>query len=254
MAEVAESELPTWGEVREKMQDLAESRGDWAGYPLPIDDLALNLAPTFPYPDLNGSKLNDFGSDEKSEDVNDVLEAFHNTLLDQIELINSWYSHKINKEVMIFKNNMTGEIGYHLETYGSGDRLTLAVNTLGASRAWDVSSELRAVMTLQNMISKSAFEYYVLTGGFLETSKRSGVTYFFRKLRPTIALKDDSTGNMKILSALCLHPIGHYQNSFAGVMVPTDDVIAHLQMMRADEHKFWAKANQHESYMPNSGV
>jgi len=28
-------------------------------------------------------------------------------------------------------------------------------------------------------------------------------------------------------------------------MVPTDDVIAHLMLMRADEHGFWKRANQH---------
>lgn len=30
----------------------------------------------------------------------------------------------------------------------------------------------------------------------------------------------------------------------------TDDVIAHLVLMRTDEHLFWRKANQHGELMP----
>ena len=39
--------------------------------------------------------------------------------------------------------------------------------------------------------------------------------------------------------------IGYYGNTWAGVMCPTDEVIAHLLMMRGSEEKFWANANQH---------
>ena len=91
------------------------------------------------------------------------------------------------------------------------------------------------------------------TNSFLETSKKSNVTYLFRKAKPTIALKSGDKG-VKILTVLCLHPIGHYAETFAGCMVPTDDVIAHLQMMRGDEHKFWSKSNHHESHDITSGI
>jgi hypothetical protein len=53
---------------------------------------------------------------------------------------------------------------------------------------------------------------------------------------------------------LCLHPIGYYANSWAGAMCPTDDVIAHLMMMRADEPMFWRKANQHPPHRPEAGL
>lgn len=34
-------------------------------------------------------------------------------------------------------------------------------------------------------------------------------------------------------------------------MVPTDDIIAHLIMMRGDERSYWSKANQHA---PEAGL
>ena len=63
--------------------------------------------------------------------------------------------------------------------------------------------------------------------------------YLFRKGRPTIALRQDEDVNYA-LCALCLHPIGYYGDTWAGVMCPTDEVIAHLLMMRGSEEKFWA--------------
>lgn len=92
-----------------------------------------------------------------------------------------------------------------------------------------------------------------MTGGFIETSKRSGVTYLFRRLRPTLALKDNN-GEMKILCALCLHSIGFYRGTWAGALCPTDDVISHLVMMRGSEAKFWAHANQHHPVRPEAGI
>jgi hypothetical protein len=38
---------------------------------------------------------------------------------------------------------------------------------------------------------------------------------------------------------LCMHPIAYYEDSWAGAMCPTDDVIAALMMMRGDEPMFW---------------
>ncbi len=48
-----------------------------------------------------------------------------------------------------------------------------------------------------------------------------------------------------VLCALCLHPIGYYGDTWAGVMCPTDEVILYLLMKRGSEEKYWANANQH---------
>jgi hypothetical protein len=135
-----------------------------------------------------------------------------------------------------------------------GKRLRFWVDTIGASEAWSVAAEVRATETLRGLVTESAWAKYMLTGSFLETSRRSGVTYLFRKLRPTVALRGTKGGDTRILAVLCLHPIGYYEETYAGAMVPTDDVIAHLMLMRGCEPKFWAKANSHPSWSAAAGI
>lgn len=131
--------------------------------------------------------------------------------------------------------------------------LDLQLGTLGASDAWSLETESTALQTLAGMLRHRQFRQYLLTGSFLERSQRSGVHYLFRKLRPTLAFS--SRGDqMRILCALCLHPIAYYSGSWAGAMCPTDDVIAHLALMRGDEHMFWKRANQHPSWRKEAGI
>ena len=51
-----------------------------------------------------------------------------------------------------------------------------------------------------------------------------------------------------------MHPLGYFASSWIGAMPPTDEVVAHLLMIRGDEHYFWRKANQIPFSEPNSGV
>jgi hypothetical protein len=51
-----------------------------------------------------------------------------------------------------------------------------------------------------------------------------------------------------------MHPLGYYGRSWAGCMVPTDDVIAHLLFMRGDEARFWGQCNHHEPWRPEAGL
>ena len=133
------------------------------------------------------------------------------------------------------------------------NRLTYDISTLGASVAWSLTAEQKACEKLAQLIKPNAWKAYMLTGTFLETSERSRVTYMFRRLKPTVAMSG-STGEMRVLCALCLHPIGYYAGSWAGCMVPTDDVIAHLLLMRGDEHMFWKRSNQHPAHRKESGL
>jgi len=59
---------------------------------------------------------------------------------------------------------------------------------------------------------------------------------------------------VRILACLCAHPIGFYTGSWAGALVPTDDVMAHLLLVRGDEHEFWKQCNQHHPLAPESGL
>lgn len=232
-----------WERIREKIIEIGAENGHWAGYPLPSHFAKLVTKPKDEiYRNLNGSTF---------DDAADVL---GDPSLEGCEIVNSWVDKKSTLRVFIIKYP-SGKIGH---AFALGNNATrrhkFALDTLGASQAWSVRAEFTALARLKTLITPVAFRYYVLTNSFIETSPRSKIIYMFRKCRPTVAIGRVDDGNTKILAALCLHPIGYYENTFAGSMVPTDDVIAHLLMMRGDEHKFWAHANQHTPDMAEAGI
>lgn len=94
-----------------------------------------------------------------------------------------------------------------------------------------------------------------MTGMFGEFSPRSKLTYIFRRLRPTVVLDTRSDPeSVRVRCCLCMHPIAYYEDTFAGAMTPTDDVIAHLMLMRGDEPMLWRRSNQHPAWHPNAGL
>lgn len=127
------------------------------------------------------------------------------------------------------------------------------LKTLTCSHAWGIEQEGNAVQTLAGLLRHHQMRQYVLTGMFLEKSKRSGVHYLFRRLKPTVAMRERDD-RMRILCCMCLHPIAFYEGTWAGAMCPTDDVIAHLMLMRGDEPMFWRQANQHPAWKPEAGL
>lgn len=112
-------------------------------------------------------------------------------------------------------------------------------------KAWSAEAEYRALDTLQTLVKPHLFALYMTTGILVESSPRSGAVYFFRKGRPTIVMLRSEDGNYRPSVALCLHPLAYYEQTFAGGMCPTDDVIGHLMLMRGDEPMLWRRANQH---------
>ncbi len=152
---------------------------------------------------------------------------------------------------MLMKHKDTGKILGGLVPWQN--RANMAFATMEACPAWKLTAERKALDILAGLVKPHIFEAYMLCGQFIETSERSGITYMFRRLRPTLAIKATDKGS-SVLCGLCLHPIGYYANSWAGVMVPTDEVVAHLMLMRGDEHYFWKQANQHPAWHPAAGL
>lgn len=132
-------------------------------------------------------------------------------------------------------------------------RFDLERRTLQAAFVWGGRQEWKANEKLCDKIGIERFKDYAMTGAFEEQSLRSGLTYLFRRLKPTVVLSR-RTGEEKILTCLCLHPLGYYKRSFAGALVPTDDVLAHLTLMRTDEPYLWRAANHHPPDRPESGI
>lgn len=162
---------------------------------------------------------------------------------------NCWYSTSKRCDIIIMERD--GKIDWgRVPAFHHGAHL---LTTLACSDAWGIEQEGRAVQLLGRMLRHRQLKQYLLTGMFVERSTRSGVCYLFRKLRPTVAFKPDDRGS-RILAALCMHPIAYYAGSWAGAMCPTDDVIAHLALMRADEHMLWRRCNQHPPFRPEAGL
>ena len=226
--------LDGYAGLRNGLRTLANDREEWAGYPLPLGDgYPLVVEPTYP----------------RAEQIMAIGRKPPEEIPEGTKIRNTFWSWRWRTEVVIWEENGKIEWG----PLGTSNQLGMLLNTLGASDAWGIEQEAAAVQTLGTLIRHRQFKQYLQTGMFMERSPRSHVSYLFRRLRPTIAISSNS-GTAKALCALCLHPIGYYDGSWAGAMTPTDDVIAHLSLMRGDEAMLWRRANQHPSYRKEAGI
>lgn len=203
---------------------------------MPLEGLPLIVEPNYP----NAEKFMELYRKPDQSDPN-------------VTIRNCFWSMRLRGDVYIFDEGDKVKVAVLRHFHA----LSHLINTLGASDAWGIEQEARAVQLLGTLVNHRKFKQYMLTGMFLERSKRSGVTYLFRRLKPTIAIdaRNEAEGkSARILCALCMHPIAYYAESWAGAMCPTDDVIAHLMLMRADEHMYWRRCNQHAPDRPQAGI
>lgn len=231
MVEVVE-EYDNWAALRHGLSRIADTEDEWAGIPMPLEGQTLRVDPSYKFAPA-------FAKPEEPEDTGGAT------------LRNTFWSWRYRSYVMVWQE-ADGRIAWG-PTRASNNRLSLELSTLGASDAWGIAQEHTALMLLGTLVRHRQFKQYMLTGMFLETSGRSGVTYLFRKLRPTVALTMRGD-RPRILCALCLHPIAYYSDSWAGAMCPSDDLIAHLMLMRGDEAMFWRRAKQHAAFEAGAGL
>lgn len=230
--------------LRHGLAEIARREETWAGIPMPIEGQRLIIEPSFP----RAAKLMEIGARPAGEGSAEDRGW---------RLRNRWWSHARRGDILLMERESDGRIDWGL--VAGMHHFNQDLSTLGCSDVWGLEQEERAMALLAAMLRPRQMKQYILTGMFLERSRRSGVTYMFRRLKPTVAMAA-SPGlggehrKMRILCALCLHPIAYYAESWAGAMCPTDDVIAHLAMMRGDEHMFWKRANQHPAYRPEAGL
>lgn len=220
----------SWQQYRALLKQVATDKSEWAGLPVVMSDLPIVLEPRFPY-----AELANIGKPEARAD--------------DLKVVNCWFSSRLHGTVLVVALP-NGHRTFSLQTNCQADKL---IGTIGAAQAWSVETEHRALVKLGELVTHQAFRQYVLTGAFIETSKRTGIIYIFRKLRPTVAIRSDGD-SLRILACLCMHPVGYYAGTWAGAMCPTDDVVAHLVSMRGDEPNFWKQSNQHHSSNPASGL
>lgn len=233
-------ELDSHAALRNGLLRVSQDQNYWAGIPMPLgEDNPLVVEPKYP----------------KATELTALFGPKYEPVPDGVTFRNEFYSTRWRCRIGIWEED--GKIVHgKIPAVHSLDQ---QISTLGASVAWGIEQEAKALQLLATLLPHHAFKHYLLTGSFLETSTRSGITYMFRKLRPTVAITSrDEHGEpereCRILCTLCLHPIAYYSNSWAGAMCPTDDVIAHLMLMRGDEPMFWRRANQHPAGRPESGL
>ncbi len=199
---------------------------------MPLDGEHLVIEPSYP----KAAELMALGRDEEPGPTCDGA---------PMKVRNIFWSDKKRSQVVIFEQN--GKIDWSI--IPSVHHFGMDLSTLGCADAWGIEQEHNAIQLLGTLIRHRQLKQYLLTGMFLECSERSDVHYVFRRLRPTIAFR-----NGRILAALCLHAIGYYEGTWAGSMTPSDDVIAHLMMMRGDEVMFWRRSNQISPWRPEAGL
>lgn len=206
---------------------------------MPLEGKKLVIEPTFPHAAI----LSTIGApaEEKEHDADG-----------KIKVRNVWWSRRLQSRVYVYEQDGKVRGAKFPKPHSMGKIL----HTMDCSDAWGIEQEARATQLLATTTRHTQFKHYMLTGMFLETSRRSGLTYLFRRLRPTLAIdaRQRDASDSRILAALCMHPIAYYEDTWAGAMTPTDDVLAHLMLMRGDEHMFWKRCNQHHPATPEAGM
>jgi len=239
-----------WQEQHDRFRRLADHAGEYAGIPLDIEGFSLVLEDRHPHKAAWEAILSHPEPREFRCSTSDVD--------DTTWIRNSWWCRQRNARVYLFQRGGKVEVLLDRRERTPARRITFQMMTLGAQQAWDLDCEMRARTKLHGMIGDYLYGMYELTGAFMWTSPRSGCTYIFRRLRPTVVMvptdRKDPEQPMRLLTALCLHPLGYYAETYAGSMVPTDDVIAHYLLAKGDEHGFWRRANQHDIWTPEAGI
>lgn len=235
---------------RSLINHLSDRVGEWAGIPVPVDHTRIRVEERYPWKGIEG-----VGGPQPDPDDTPSSDD------PPIFPLNTWYVPSRQARITLYREGTNPKTKFILEPKLSYvRRLDFWLNTMGCSSAWEPEAEIEAQKKLSSLIPSHLFNMYFMTGTFIETSPRSRVTYLFRRLRPTIAMVpakrsgNPAQDSMKAIAVLCMHPIAYYEKSWSGAMCPTDDVVAHLLMMRGDERKYWALSNQHDPESPEAGI
>lgn len=264
-------------ELIEVWSDKAVSDGEWGGCPFPDINRPLVIEKSYPYQGLHGHCLQTTIKEREAEmAIREMAyyrwqaagrpqgrdeefwlaaEAEYNAK-DEPEAekvwfkVNDWFSRRLQSDVSIWFNKNTQKRRVVVEPINWDTRLDYTLATYVMARSWSLRAEMKAMKLLKSHVSRNQFHHYVLTGSFLEKSNRSCLYYMFRKGRPTLVF---SSGD-RLITALCSHTTGYYKGTWAGVHVPTDDVVSHLLRMRHDEYNYWKTSNQHPPHTEMAGV
>ncbi|OHB06369.1 MAG: hypothetical protein A3A26_00875 [Candidatus Zambryskibacteria bacterium RIFCSPLOWO2_01_FULL_47_14] len=163
------------------------------------------------------------------------------------------------QQVWIWRHKKEGTYRSRIEPFSQSTQRAsmLATTCMIRAKCNFVETENVARERLLKELDDRQQKQYVLTDSFIEIG-RSGVLYILRRNRPTLALRSvrekGKEHEADLLCALCMHPLAYYTGSWAGVMPPSDEILAHLFHIRSDEHRYWKVCNQHRASSYLSGL
>ena len=261
--------VPSYAELSRRINQLVTERdGEWCGLPMPLPGLGLVLEDRHPWAERIGEMQRIIDGEPPP-----AASAAHGPGDETAgwRVINSWRGRDPGgiPGLVVLMRHEDGRIRWGLDP-DAPKRNSMLFGPLQTFDAWNLETECAAIDRLATLVTERQFKAYVLTGSFIWSSKRSDLSYIFRRCRPTIAMSPrggrasyfkpsrreelDEAGEMVIVACLCLHPIGYYRETFGGAMTPTDDVIAHYLMARGDESLYWKRALHHSPLDPASGL
>lgn len=164
----------------------------------------------------------------------------------EICFVNQWTDYKRD---MVINTYRVGGRARYARLYTDTEHQVMQATKDIAKRAWCAGVEDKAQRKLKAMATLDEYEEYMLTGDITVIGKQTKLMYVIRRLRPTLIYRnrDNELQTTRCLGALCMHPVGYYDGTWAGVLCPTDDVMAHLLMIKTDEKEFWNKSVFHNT-------
>ncbi|MDP2671348.1 MAG: hypothetical protein Q8P13_02685 [bacterium] len=160
--------------------------------------------------------------------------------------INTWFP-KPGVMVVVYKGAGEKYVHFVLHRWDRSYELLMRTNKVVLKTA-SVAAEKKARKELLTRLNREQRRQLTLTNSFVEIGK-SAVRYLVRHGRPTVAYREEKVEpgveKTEFLAGLCLHPFGYYRRTYAGIMVPSDEMLAHLLLIRSGEHGFWRRAEQH---------
>jgi len=237
----------SYDEVNGDINQIADAHGFLSGVPVPLpgnEQPDLVVADGVPLAEV--FRMNQAVREQRETEMAEELRW-------QVNIRNSWRS--LGDQTVCVIDTEQGSMA--LPRWHAGERMRKLVRAVEVyhNAHMRAEAELRALESLKARITEAQYNVYVLAGIFPERSPRSDVYYYFRKGYPTLAVSfHGAKNNGRVLAALCLHPMGYYQGTHVGLMTPTDEVIAHLLLMRSDEHRFWKKSGQWQASDMRSGL
>jgi hypothetical protein len=241
--------------IGEPVEDIKDSL-KW--YPRKILDAALHVHENdIDVEECRARGVNSFSVKHRSTGLTEYVRVFH--------------VQTPGKLFVGFKSRIVPKI-----TERASREVEIFLNTVKQTEEYDIEAEKRALSLLKRLIETSKdvddqeWNRYQIAGFIKYKSPRSGLTYYIRKMKPTLVFRERKVidlGELGIiwrsgmkpesrgfLASICLHPAAYRTSSFAGLLVPTDDVVTHLTKILADEAGFWSEGEHHDVHDVEAGV